>query len=177
MRARPQSLTTLIAVVIMSSVVQAQPFLAAGQEDSAAAQQESIANMSEAELRTAIERFINDFYLAGENLSRDEMKIIYAPVVDYFGERRKTRAAIMKNQRAYYRRWPDRLFEMMPGTLEISRKEGSTGIVDVTFEYFYETRSAKRVSRGQGVSYLTLDFTVAGGQIIREGGKVLKRFR
>ena len=150
MRTKFQSLTNLIAAVMVLSIGQAQPALSADPGDSAAAQQESIANMSEVELRTAIERFINDFYLAGENLSRDEMKIIYAPVVDYFGQRRKTRTAIMKNQRAYYRRWPERLFEMIPGTLAIERKDSANGIVDVTFEYFYETRSAKRVSRGQG---------------------------
>ncbi len=170
------SLGTMTAVILIGSTLSYGTALAAPYEDPAAPA-ESIARMSEEKLQTAIERFVDNFYLAGEDLSTDEMMAIYAPVVNYFGNRRKKRASIIRDQLSYYRRWPSRSFELVPGTLSVVRSTKVDAIVNVTFEYFYETRSRKRTSRGRGVTNLTLDFTVPGGQIIREGGKVLERFR
>lgn len=138
---------------------------------------EEIARMSDEKLRVAIEAFVAEFYLSGEELSADEMTTIYAPTVDYFGSRSKKRVSIIRDQRGYYRRWPERNFELVPGTLKIVRGADNSSMVDVSFEYYFETRSRKRESRGRGIAELTLDFSLPGGRIVREGGKVLERFR
>lgn len=181
MRNSSYFLVLLAVVVAVASVFQARPAFSAPSEVmqsvAATAPVKSIANMSDVELRDAITRFVENFYLAGEDLSEEQLEAIYAPVVNYFGNRRKTRASIVRDQRRYYRRWPDRNFELISGTLNVVRTDQADEIVDVVFEYFFETRSGKRKSRGRGVTMLTLDFSVAGGQIIRERGEVTERFR
>ncbi|MBU2581353.1 MAG: hypothetical protein KJ622_06520 [Alphaproteobacteria bacterium] len=158
-----------------------QPAAAAPEGEVRAANPEgeliSLAEMSDDELRAAMVKFVENFYLAGEDQSDEQLTVLYAPVVDYFGSRRKSRVAIIRDQKSYYRKWPDRSFLLAPNTLRVERTSGGEPIVEVTFEYLFDNRSAKRRSRGRGVSYLTLDFSVAGGQIIREGGRVLQRYR
>ncbi|KUO58330.1 MAG: hypothetical protein APF80_15100 [Alphaproteobacteria bacterium BRH_c36] len=182
MRNNYRLLVLVTAVVLAAVVVEplaAVPAPAEGAEriEAAAAAEKSIANMSEAELRSVIERFVENFYLAGEDLSEDQLKTIYAPVVNYFGSRRKSRSAIVRDQLRYYRRWPDRKFELIPQTLSVVRSDAADQVIDVVFDYLFDTRSGKRRARGRGVAMLTLDFSVAGGQIVRERGKVLERFR
>lgn len=145
----------------------------ASEESSAPA---SIVGMSDQKLSASIERWIANYYLSGHDLSREEMKAIYAPTVDYFGKGEKSLSYIIRDQRGYYRRWPQRMFEMVPGTLQIARDPYNKSVVDVSFQYDFETRSARRTSRGRGLAELTLDFSLPGGRIVREGGRVLERY-
>ncbi|MBU1210458.1 MAG: hypothetical protein KJ587_04180 [Alphaproteobacteria bacterium] len=181
MRIDCSSLILATAVVLAAVVAQPRPAVSAPNEAAVSGEEalpeKSIANMSEVELRAAIERFVENFYLAGVDLSEEQLETIYAPVVDYFGSRRQSRAAIVRDQLRYYRRWPERRFELIPGTLNVVRSDETDEVIDVVFEYFFDTRSGKRRPRGRGVAMLTLDFSVVGGQIIRERGNVVERFR
>lgn len=134
-----------------------------------------ITQMSREDLERSVRRFVEDFYLSGRDLTRDEIEALYAPRVDYFGGANKSRSAIVRDKLAYFRRWPDRTYVMIPETFSIARTGDDNEIVNVMFEYYFDARGGDRVSKGHGFSMLTLDFSVPGGRIVREQGKVLSR--
>lgn len=133
-----------------------------------------ISQLSQEELRLVVGRFIDGFYLSGEDLTPEEIATLYAPRVDYFGDRGKRRDAIVRDKLAYFRRWPDRRYELIAESLEVYRNSDAEQ-VDIEFEYQFETRGRGRQSSGRGVAFLTLDFSQPGGQIVREEGRVLDR--
>ncbi len=135
----------------------------------------NIADLSDAELEAKIGRFIEGFYLSGQDLTRSEIRTLYAPRVDYFGGKQKSRRAIVRDKMAYFNRWPDRSYELIPGTLTVLRAGPAGNLVTATFEYRFDTRGGGRRSTGRGFSVLTLDFTEPNGQIVREQGKVISR--
>lgn len=133
-----------------------------------------ISELTRDELRSVVGRFIDGFYLSGDDLTPEEIATLYAPRVDYFGDRGKLRDAIVRDKLAYFRRWPNRRYELIPETLAVYRDPDAQQ-VDVEFEYQFETRGRGRRSEGRGIALLTLDFSQPGGQIVREEGRVLDR--
>jgi len=136
-----------------------------------------VAETSDAELRDRMVRFVDRFYLSGQDLSGEEIDTLYAPVVDYFGNTRKTLTEVKQDKIAYFKRWPDRLYELIPETLEIVRSDVDPDVIGVEFEYLFDVRSASRTSMGRGFTVLTLDFSTPGGRITRETGDVIDRKR
>jgi hypothetical protein len=126
--------------------------------------------------REAVQKFVTDFYLANENLSAEQIDAIYAPTVQYFGST-TSRRAVVREKLAYYRRWPDRQFTLDPDTLKIATAPSGPRIVDISFDYDFNVRSADRTSTGRGIARLTLDLSGNEGQIIREEGRVTVRGR
>lgn len=124
-------------------------------------------------LAEAMVRFIVGFYLTGEDLTADEIAELYAPTVSYNGEQAKSRDDVVRDKLAYVKKWPKRRFDVVPDTIEVVRDSIGPKFVDVVFEYTFEVRSGKRVSRGRGAASLTLDFTSPHAQIVREDSKVL----
>jgi hypothetical protein len=123
-----------------------------------------------------VQKFVTDFYLANENLSAEHIDAIYAPTVQYFGST-TSRRAVVREKLAYYRRWPDRQFTLDPDTLKIATAPSGPRIVDISFDYDFNVRSADRTSTGRGIARLTLDLSGNEGQIIREEGRVTVRGR
>ena len=132
-----------------------------------------IGEVEDTALAEAMVRFIVGFYLTGEHLTANEIAELYAPTVAYNGEQAKSRDDVVRDKLAYVKKWPKRRFEVVPDTIEVVRDSIGPKFVDVVFEYTFEVRSGRRVSRGRGAASLTLDFTSPRAQIVREDSKVL----
>jgi hypothetical protein len=126
--------------------------------------------------RASVQKFVSDFYLAGEDLSAEQIEAIYAPRVVYYGTP-TSRASIIRDQQAYTRRWPQRRYTLIDDTLAITAKPNAPKTFDVSFDYDFEVRAADRTSMGRGFTRLTLDFSVPGGQIVAVEGRVTQRRR
>jgi hypothetical protein len=126
--------------------------------------------------RAAVQKFVTDFYLSNEDQSAEQIDAIYAAKLQYFGAM-TSRAAIVREKLAYYRRWPQRQFTLDPDTLKISTAPETPRLVDISFEYDFTVRSADRASSGRGSARITLDLTTPEGQIVREEGRVTSRQR
>jgi hypothetical protein len=126
--------------------------------------------------RAAVQKFVSDFYLSGEDLNAEQIEVVYAPKVSYYGTP-TTRAAIIRDQQGYYRRWPQRRYTLIDDTLNIVARTGSAKMFDVSFDYDFDVRGPSRTSMGHGTARLTLDFSVPGGQIAAVEGRVTQRRR
>jgi hypothetical protein len=126
--------------------------------------------------REAVQKFVVDFYLSNEDLTGEQIDAIYAPTVQYFGTA-TNRRAVVREKLAYYRRWPERRFTLDPDTLKITTAQTGPRVVDISFDYEFDVRSAERMSAGRGSARLTLDLSGSEGQIIREEGRVTARAR
>ena len=126
--------------------------------------------------RAAVQKFVSDFYLAGEDLEPEQIEAVYAPRVQYYGAS-ASRATIVRDQQAYTRRWPERRYTLLDETLTITPKPNAPKTFDVSFDYDFDVRSKDRSSMGRGFARLTLDFSVPGGQIIAVEGRVTQRKR
>lgn len=126
--------------------------------------------------RAAVQKFVSDFYLAGEDLSAEQIEAVYAPRVMYYGTP-TSRTSIIRDQQAYSRRWPQRRYSLIEDTLTITAKPNAPKTFDVSFDYDFDVRSQGRTSMGRGFARLTLDFSVPGGQIIAVEGRVTQRKR
>lgn len=126
------------------------------------------------ELREKMRGFVETFYLSGDNLSREDMKEIYAQRVDYFKGKQITLEKLIKDKLSYFKRWPNRSYQLDPETLTVVRG-GNGQVIEVLFEYDFDVSGARKRSRGRGIAMLTVDFSVPGGRIVRERGKVIKR--
>ncbi len=121
-----------------------------------------------------IETFIRDFYLKAPALDEDQIHKIYSdPVADYFGTENVSLADIAREKADYYREWPKRHYELVPGSVSV--KWSSDKIADVTFLYDFRVSAPKtnKLSAGRGRARLTLDLTGPAGRITREDGEVL----
>lgn len=126
-------------------------------------------------LEARIERFVRGFYLSGQDVGEEQIRLLYAPFVHYFGKDDVSIAQIIRDKTAYYRRWPQRVFSLIEGTLDVRRLEGNGNVYDVAFEYDFEVRRGGDQKRGRGVAVLTIDLNEDEGRIVRETGRVLKR--
>jgi hypothetical protein len=123
-----------------------------------------------------VARFVNEFYLSGEDRSSDELERLYATSVDYFDKGEWPRARVVADKRRYYSRWTRRSYRMLRETLQVERRAGPDKVYDVAFEYTFDVGSQSRTSRGRGRALLTMDLGQDGGRITRETGKVLERW-
>lgn len=123
-----------------------------------------------------VARFVNEFYLSGEQRSDEDLERLYAARVDYFDKGRWSRERVIADKRAYYAKWTRRSYKMLRDTLRVERRAGLDKVYDVAFEYTFDVGSAARVSRGRGTALLTMDLGQDGGRITRETGTVLQRW-
>ncbi len=129
-----------------------------------------------AEIRARFARFIREFYLAGYDLSAEEIAEIYAPRLFYFGKARFPVKRVVADKIAYYKRWPERRYALLEDTLRIRPARQRENAWDLAFEYTFELAGPRRTRRGRGIAYITVDLSGGRVRILREHGKVLKRF-
>ena len=122
-----------------------------------------------------IERFVTSYYLSSEPFSTEQIEVLYAPRIHYFGKSDVARAEVIRDKLRYYARWPSRRYVLDPATLQIAEDPANPRILDIRFEYEFDVSAQARSSGGRGVAVLTLDLSVEGGRITRETGSVLSR--
>ena len=119
-----------------------------------------------------IKVFIKNFYLSGEALSEADLRHIYSKEVNYFGKRTSIDKVARETAR-YYRDWPKRHYELVPGSIDIKWK--SAQVADVSFIYDYKVSAPKKkkATKGRGRAHLTFDLRGQTGLIVREDGEVI----
>lgn len=121
-----------------------------------------------------VEIFIRDFYLSESALDESQIRRIYSDPVDYFGQNKKDLAHVAREKARYYRLWPKRHYDLIPGSIAIQWK--SANVADVTFMYHYKVSASNRKSQtGRGRAHVTLDLAGPAGLIVREDGELIGR--
>ncbi|MCH9807730.1 MAG: lysozyme inhibitor LprI family protein [Alphaproteobacteria bacterium] len=126
-------------------------------------------------LKTRLREFIvNDFHRTAE-MSMAELRRTYAKRVDYYGVKRKPVEEVIADKKNYGARWADRAFRIKPGTLRIE-ETNKDDVYDVTYRYDFHVKNDTRESKGEGETKLRVDTSAERVVILRENGKVLKRY-
>ncbi len=148
---------------------------ASAREQAASEEDGSLAEASPLRMRPRVEAFMRSFFLSGKPLSREEIRVLYAPSVLYFSKGQWTRERIVRDKFNYFRRWPLRRYRLLEETLQVSRTPSRPGSYDVDFLYEFDLSSKTESAKGRGRGFLTLDLSQPGGRITREGGTVLSQ--
>ena len=61
------------------------------------------------------------------------MSVGFAPRVNYYKKGVVSREALLANKAAYYRRWPQRRYELIKDSIQAAPGRGDT--IDITFRY------------------------------------------
>ena len=122
-----------------------------------------------------IEVFIKSFYLSGEALDEADLRRIYSHEVDYFGARKMTLDKVAREKARYYRDWPRRHYDLVPGSISIEWKSTQVADVSFTYDYTVSAPNKKRSSKGRGRGHLTFDLRGHAGLIVREDGEVISQ--
>ncbi|WP_165937920.1 hypothetical protein, partial [Methylobacterium segetis] len=99
----------------------------------------------------------------------------YAEQVRFHG-RLMSLPALVAEKRRFARRWPDRRYELQPGTTRTAcNASAATCVVSAVFSF--QARNPGTGALSQGVSDLTLEVSFAGGRpvIVSESSRVLRR--
>lgn len=120
--------------------------------------------------------FVTAIYLSSDLKTNEDLELLYANRVAYFGKADWPLARVVADKSAYFARWPRRSYRLIRNTLRAERQEGEGRVYDVAFDYEFDVASARRVSRGRGRAALTIDLDNDGGRITRETGTVLARW-
>ena len=62
------------------------------------------------------------------------------------------RGDIVNDKLNYYRRWPSRLYQIIPGTLKVTAAQGRPQLYDVSFEYMFKVSNGQGTRAGRGVT-------------------------
>lgn len=99
----------------------------------------------------------------------------YAERVRFHG-RVMSLPALMAEKRRFARRWPDRRYELQPGTMRTACNGAAAACV-VRAVFAFQARNPGTGALSQGLSDLTLEVSFAGGRpaIVSESSRVLRR--
>jgi hypothetical protein len=121
--------------------------------------------------------YIADAYLNPPAPTAEELGPMYAPRVLYYG-REVGRGEVVSDKLRYYKRWPERRYELARDTLKVQPRGtmGEATEADVVFEYTFEVSGAGEVRRGRGVTELRI--AADDGRLVINGerSRVLQRF-
>ena len=121
-----------------------------------------------------VEVFIRDFYLSESALDEAQIRRIYSDPVDYFGQHKVDLREVARAKQRYYRIWPKRHYELVPGSIVIKWK--SDTVAEAIFLYRYAVSAPnQRSQNGRGRAHVTLDLGGPAGLIVREDGELLRR--
>ncbi len=120
--------------------------------------------------------FLTAIYLSSDVKTDEDLELLYASRVAYFGKMDLPLARVVADKRAYFARWPRRSYRLIRHTLRAERRPGEGKVYDVAFDYEFDVASGRRVSRGRGRAALTIDLDHEGGRITRETGSVVARW-
>ena len=145
-------------------------------DDQDGRRQDEVSQQGKNRLLQDLTHFVQHDYLGNGRLNHISDVSLFAPRVDYYGRKRITRAAVDASRHSYYRKWSQRRYELIPGSMEI-RQRGQDS-VDVRFDYNFELAGRRKHIRGVGRTKLTVRQRYDDGafEITRENGRVLRRY-
>lgn len=123
--------------------------------------------------RRALFNFVVIEYLGHGRSDHRDRPALFAPRIKYYQKGVISREALLADKAAYYRRWPQRRYELIKDSVQAA--PGSGDSIDVTFHYAFEVSNGKEVRRGTGVSRLGVQLIDGQFSIISEDGKVERR--
>ena len=125
-------------------------------------------------LRQRLMTFVTEDYLGNAREGHENFGDLFADRVDYYGKPGTLRARVLADKAAFYRRWPMRRYEIIPGSL--LPRPGPDDSVELTFRYTYEVSNGARSARGIGETTLGLILGEDGRyRIVKETGGVVRR--
>ena len=109
------------------------------------------------------------------NVTPATVASLYARRVSYYGEELTT-AEVYANKRAFIRRWPDRRYTVVPGTVSKGCDAGKQHC-GVSVVLAYTARSDTRDATARGYTRVTLALDKENGQfkITREQGRPVRQ--
>lgn len=103
---------------------------------------------------------------------RDRLEL-FAPRVNYYKKGVVSREALLADKAAYYRRWPQRRYELIKDSIQAAPGRGDT--IEMTFRYVFEVGNDKETRRGTGIARLGVTLTDDKFWIVSEDGEVERR--
>jgi hypothetical protein len=120
----------------------------------------------------ALLRFVVFDYLGHGKVNYETPAAIFADKVEYYGKE-LPREAVTADHAGYYRKWPERKYQVMGDTVRLDVKTADTA--DVTFTYAFSVADGKRTVSGVGETQLTVQLVQGRFEIVRENGRVLSK--
>ena len=127
----------------------------------------------ERDLATELANFVKDAYLGHGKENHVSDDTIFADEVEYYDEGRIPRSEVTADHDNYYRKWPERLYEMIADSLKFTPTSDNT--VDATFRYAYQLANGTKKTGGIGVTNLSIQLRDGRFEITKEQGKVVSR--
>ena len=115
--------------------------------------------ISESEAR----RFVESYLAAAEAPSPEREVSFYADQVDYFDSGKVNRSFIRKDQNSYYRRWPQRDFDLVSPP-QVDRASGNAA--SLRFRVRYALRGPSETASGQVENYVRVRKENSGLKIV-----------
>jgi hypothetical protein len=119
-------------------------------------------------------QFVQVEYLGHGTVSQTASPEMYAPTVTYFSRGDITRDQVLAEKRAYYSRWPNRVFEMVEGSLK--GQPAGDDEVELFFRYSFDVSNANDSRRGIATATLRVALTGERFVIRGEKGGIEKRY-
>lgn len=118
-----------------------------------------------------VEKFVA-VWSRDEGVTRDAVERLYAPRVIYYGKN-MSREAILADKRAYIAHWPQRRYEIVPGSVDVSCTKGNAICKATAVMRWSRADRAGRELRGSSrMSFLVS--RESGGKIVRESAVNLR---
>ena len=94
---------------------------------------------------------VQSFVQAWNRSTPDRELSFYGDVVDYYGEGRTSHASITRDQRNYYRKWPERDYRLIsdPQVIRLGERDAT-----VRYRYEYDLRNGKKTARGRAEHFV-----------------------
>lgn len=115
--------------------------------------------------------FIKSKYLGSGRVDHFIDEGALADEVEYYDKGKITRAAVLHDNKAYYQKWPERLYDMIDDSLQLKVVDDTT--VDATFRYNFHLRKDTRQVSGVGETQLRIVLKDGRFQIAGENGRVV----
>jgi hypothetical protein len=131
----------------------------------AQAQLDSVPQRTRDWAQKQVENFV-DVWSRDDGVTMASVERLYAPRVIYYGKN-MSRAAILADKRAYIARWPQRRYEIVPGSVDVACTKGNAQCRATALMRWTRADRAGREVRGSS----RMAFLVSrdsGGKIIRE---------
>ncbi len=124
-------------------------------------------------LRRALFNFVVIEYLGHGRYDHRDRPELFAPRVRYYKKGVISREALMADKSAYYKRWPQRRYELIRDSIQAAPGAGDT--IDITFRYGFEVSNGRETRRGIGVARLGVQLIDGEFSIVSEDGEVERR--